>query len=81
MGGTWSWLYANRAGLAPHGRSARWVRTVAMRGLIIPAVFLRSLPLLLVSTALVNLDWLLVFPAQAWVLRLMRNEEDRGEEA
>jgi hypothetical protein len=58
--GTWSWLYANRAGLAPHGRSKRWVRAVAMRGLIILAVFLGRLPLLLVSTALVNLAWLLV---------------------
>jgi hypothetical protein len=79
IAGTWSWLYANRAGLAPHGRSDRWVRAVAMRGLIMPAVFLGSLPLLLVSTALVNLAWLLVFPAQAWVLRLMRTEEDGGQ--
>jgi uncharacterized membrane protein len=79
IAGTWSWLYANRAGLAPHGRSVRWVRAVAMRGLIIPAVFLGSLPLLLVGTALVNLAWLLVFPAQAWVLRLMRTEEGASQ--
>jgi hypothetical protein len=38
-----------------------------------------SLPLLLVSTALVNLAWLLVFPAQAWVLRLLRTEESASQ--
>jgi uncharacterized membrane protein/Arc/MetJ-type ribon-helix-helix transcriptional regulator len=44
IAGTSSWLYANRAGLAPHGRSERWVRAVALRGLIIPAVFPRQSP-------------------------------------
>jgi uncharacterized membrane protein len=70
-----------------HWRRSAAVRSADERLVVINLVLLGFIGLIpfptsllaLVSTALVNLAWLLVFPAQAWVLRLMRTEESGGE--
>jgi uncharacterized membrane protein len=63
--GAASWAYAGRAGLVREGVSPGLVRLGIVRGLVAPAVFLASIPLVLVDPRLAELSWLLLFPAQA----------------
>lgn len=68
--GALSWLYAYRAGLCRPGVGPREFRIGFLRSLSGPIVMVASLPLLLVSTTLVEVCWLLIFPAQMVLRRL-----------
>jgi uncharacterized membrane protein len=67
-----SWVYANGNGLVSHGRSARWVRLNTVRGLAVPAVFVATIPVALISPSVAEWSWLLVFPLQAAIVRMVR---------
>ncbi len=63
------WLHASRAGLVSSHITPRQGRFLALRAAIVPAVFLLSLPLVLVSPLVAQISWLLIWPAQALLQR------------
>ena len=68
--GALSWLYAYRAGLCRPDVGPRDLRLGLMRSLSGPVVMLASLPLIFVSTTLVEACWMLIFPAQILLRRV-----------
>ncbi len=79
LAGTATWIYADRAGLIGQAVSRQTIRLATLRGLVLPVVFLASLPLVMVNVYLVELTWILVFPLQAWVVRRQRQVRRRPE--
>jgi uncharacterized membrane protein len=70
--GSVSWVYARWAGLTRPGIDDRFVRRGAFRGITVPIVMLGSLALLpFVSTSVVEASWLLIFPVQIVINRLL----------
>jgi uncharacterized membrane protein len=74
-----NWLYAWRAGLTRQAISARYVRLVALRGLSVPVVMLASLLLLPVGPAWVETSWLLIFPVQFVMNRVIAGRDTVAE--
>jgi uncharacterized membrane protein len=74
-----NWLYAWRAGLARPGISARYARLVALRGLSVPVVMLASLLLLPAGPAWVETSWLLIFPVQFVMNRVIAGRDTVAE--
>jgi len=64
LSGTLSWLYAIRAGLVEPGMPRMGANLATLRGLTVPAIFLLSLPLILVHPYVAAVGWLLILPAQ-----------------
>jgi uncharacterized membrane protein len=67
--GTLTWVYADRKGMLRPGTTRESIRLATIRGLILPIVFLASLPLLVIHPFVVEAAWVLVFPVQALVVR------------
>ena len=65
--GTLTWIYADRNGMMRPGTTRETVRLATIRGLLLPLVFLSSLPLLLLHPYAVEAAWVLFFPLQALV--------------
>jgi uncharacterized membrane protein len=70
--GTGCWLYARRRGLLDPRLTRAYVRLTALRGLVVPVVFVTALPLLLVHPFAAEAAWLLVFPLQYLIVRRLR---------
>ncbi len=70
--GTLTWIYADRNGMMRPGTTRETVRLATIRGLLLPLVFLSSLPLLLLHPYAVEAAWVLFFPLQALVIRRQR---------
>ena len=58
------WAYAARRKLIVDDLPAGAVRTLVLRGLMVPIVFLASIPLAFVAPSLAQLSWLAIFPAE-----------------
>ena len=72
LAGTASWLYARRAGLIRPDIDARVANLAAFRGITVPIVMLGSLAFLpFVSTTAVEVAWLLIFPVQLAISRML----------
>jgi uncharacterized membrane protein len=72
------WLYASRVGrLIDADLDSHLMGALARRGLVVPAVFLGSTLVALVSPYLAELCWLLIIPAQMMVRR--RTRRSAGE--
>jgi uncharacterized membrane protein len=70
--GTASWIYARRAGLTRADVDERHLKLSAYRGITVPVVMLASLALLpFVSTTVVEVIWLLIFPVQLAINRIV----------
>jgi uncharacterized membrane protein len=71
--GSITWLYAWRAGLIPDTSELAHVRLVALRGFAVPIVMLGSLLFLpVVEPHWVELSWVLIFPVQLVLNRILR---------
>ncbi len=79
--GTLTWVYADRNGLIRSGTTRETVRLATIRGLLLPLVFLASLPLLVVHPYAVEAAWVLFFPLQAFVIRRERRAHHRKGDA
>jgi uncharacterized membrane protein len=71
--GSASWLYAWRAGLTKPELDDRFMRRGALRGATVPVVMIGSLALLpFTSTYVIETSWVLIFPVQLAINRVMR---------
>jgi len=71
-----NWLYAWRAGLVRRTITERFARLVALRAVSVPVVMLASLAALpLLGTAGVETSWILIFPVQVVLTRIVARAE------
>jgi uncharacterized membrane protein len=75
-----TWIYADRKRLIDPNLRRSEITLGAMRGLAVPFVMLASLVLLpFVSTTVVQLTWLAIFPVQAVIRRWVRRAAEPPE--
>lgn len=73
IAGTLTWIDVWRRGLTVPGLSQTEARLTALRGFSVPVVMLGTLPLLpILGTSAVETSWLLLFPVQLVLNRMVR---------
>ena len=73
IAGTITWIDVWRRGLTVPGLSETEARLTALRGFSVPVVMLGTLPLLpILGTSAVETSWLLLFPVQLLLNRMVR---------
>ena len=73
IAGTLTWIDVWRRGLTVPGLSETEARLTALRGFSVPVVMLGTLPLLpILGTSAVETSWLLLFPVQLLLNRMVR---------
>jgi uncharacterized membrane protein len=80
--GTAGWAYAWRARLVRPDVTFRDLRLAALRGVAVPVVMLTSLVILpIIGPAVVELTWLLIFPVQLALNRVVARRDEAARSA